>query len=152
MLRRQVLETNTAKNNKTENATANTMGERSVTEHIQKEDAVHYASMRRRAEIQTQDFENRQATQKQEFEHRRLMLGLDRFHELEISRMRRHDVIQSKAADTGTNEANGAIKVDEGLPTRKDVGELMPGARLFRQISEDGGKISKPLFLKVERT
>ncbi len=78
------------------------------------------------------------------------MLSLDRFHELEISRMRRHNAAQTKAADTGPNETNGVIKVEEGLPTRKDVGELMPGARMFQQVSENGEKFSMPLFLKVE--
>lgn len=150
MLRRQVLEKNTAKNNKTGNTTANTMGDIAVMEQIQREDVAHYAAMRRRAEIQSQDLENRQATQNQEFEHRRLMLGLDRFHELELSRMRRHNAIQIKAVEMGTKEESGGINVEGGLPTRTELGELMPGAKLFRQVPGDGVDDAEPLFLRVE--
>jgi len=153
MLRRQVLVKNTAKTieigTTTANTTANSKGDK-IMEQIQKEDAVHYAAMRRRAEIQSQDLENRQATQNQEFEHRRLMLGLDRFHELEIARMRRHNAIELKAVANGTKEESGGTKREGRLPGRKELGELMPGSRLFQQVSVNGGDVEEPLFLRVE--
>lgn len=144
------MENNTVKNNKAENTTAKSMWDRALMEQIQKEDAVHYAAMRRRAEVMSQDMENHQAKQNQEFEHRRLMLGLDRFHELEISRMRRQNDIKIKAADNETKGEPGDMKVEGGPPNRKELGKIKPGSNVFKQVSGDGGAMPDPLYLRVE--
>lgn len=108
-------------------------------ERIRTEDAIHNANMRRRAE-----------TGQQDFEHRRLMLGLERFHEFEVGSMRRRFAAPAKPAENGTNSSAGGMNVDVKRLNGVKPGEAESGPRLlFKQISEDGQDLPEPLHLRV---
>ena len=92
-----------------------------------RDNAYHQAALARRAEL----FE-------QEFEQRRLMLGLHRFHEFEMMNIRK----------AGAAESNRTIH-PEREPGDLASSVVKPKPTLFKQVLEDGSEIAEPLYLKV---
>ena len=100
-------------------------------DRIARDDAFHQAALARRAEA----FE-------QEFEHRRLMLGLHRFHEFEMANIRKESVAPPK------HEPRRSVQSEAG-PKSVESTAVEPTANLFKQVREDGRDIAEPLYLRV---
>ncbi|KAL6717892.1 hypothetical protein ACLMJK_003977 [Lecanora helva] len=87
---------------------------------IARDAAYHRAALARREEAFSQ-----------ELDHRRLMLGLERFHEYEMTNIRKH---------------HGAVAVSSRVSSKRGV---EPKGTLFKQVAEDGSEIEEPLHLRV---
>ena len=105
--------------------------DQATRDKINRDTAYHRAHMARRAEMMQQDLD-----------HRRLMLGLERFHQYESSRIRKLDEIVDEPA------------LSRAKRPRVEARDLGPGvvgpkANLFKQVAEDGSGGEEPLFLRV---
>ena len=105
--------------------------DQTTRDKITRDNAYHQAALARRAEA----FE-------QEIEHRRLMLGLERFHEFEIANIR-------KQAATRPGSASNITSKPAFRPREATGSASWPRGTLFKQVAEDGGEVVEPLCLRV---
>lgn len=105
--------------------------DQATRDKIARDNAYHQAAMARRAEA----FE-------QELEHRRLILGLERFHEFEMANIRKQNATVSRTEPSRTAQSKSGGK-DVG------TGIIRPQGPLFKQVAEDGSDIVEPLYLRV---
>jgi len=76
----------------------------------------------------------------QEFKHRRLMMGLERFHEFELTRIRK-GIVDPTDADLKHGPAQPEIDPRTTL--------VEPRGNRFKQVAEDGSDAAEPLYLRV---
>ena len=105
--------------------------DQATKDKIIRDNAYHQAALARRAEA----FE-------QEIEHRRLMLGLERFHEFEMANIRRQAIALPEP------ERNRAVRPVPGSREARD-GAGSPGRTLFKQVAEDGSGVAEPSYLRI---